>query len=389
MKSLKDISAKEIMNKDFESASPEDKLTKIKSKMERNKFREIPLVEDNEFKGIISYREINKNLQKDPTNIKAKKMAHQPPQVTKNDNMIELAGLMRDSGKETLVHLQGNRLIGVISKKDLIEPVKNSLKEFHNLRVKDMMNKEVERIKETEKHGKAKKLMEDKNLSRVPVVDKKDRIMGIITTMDLIRTMVPKEQMRKGDKKGNKESMNNIPAREIMDTNMTLLKGGELPIAKAVKKMKQQGTQELIVIDKEEKPVGVLTSDDLIDYMATFKESEELMVNLVGIEQEGQKELIYEKVEQALKGKISKILNRPRELKIHVKEFQKNGRNKRYSVNLSLYSELGTTIIQKEGWKLLDVMDKVIDSLKQKLTTQKQKRRDRIREQWKKGTYSG
>ncbi len=388
MKSLKDITAKEIMNKDFVSASSEEKLSKIKSYMDKQRFIEIPLEEDGKFKGMISYQEINRNIEKDPTKIKAKTLAHQPPQITKNDNMIELAEVMRDSGKHTLVHLQGNRLIGIISKKDIVEPVKNSVKEFHNLRVKDLMDNDVIRIKEAEKFRKAEKFMEEKNKSRVPVVDNKDRIMGMITTMDLVRTMVPQQQMRYGDRKGHKESMSDIPAREIMSTNMTLIKDEKLSIAKAVKKMKQQKTSEVIVIDDKEKPIGLLTADDLIDYMATFKESEELMVNLVGVSQEGQKKMIYEKIEQALEGKISKILNRPRELKIHVKHFQKDGRRKKYSINLRLYSELGTTIIQKEGWELLDVMDTVINSLKDKLTTQKEKRRDRIREQWKRGKYN-
>lgn len=388
MKSLKEITVDEIIDSEYVSVSSDDKLSKLKKIMEDHNIKEVPVVDDNSFKGVIPYTEINKNIHKDPTKIKAKSLVATPPEIEGHENLVDVAERLVNSGNFSAAHLEGDRLLGVVNEKIMVSPLRNSVKEFHNLHVKDLMAKEIIVLKEDEKFAKARKIIEDKNLNIVPVVSKKGRIMGKITSLDLLKTMGPREQMRYGDAKGQKDSISEIPAREIMDTNLALVKDDKLSICKAVKKMRKLGTDEVIVIDEEEVPYGILTQKDLVEYMSTFKESEELIVNLVGIDNDGQKRMIYEKVEAAVQGKISRLLNRPRELKIHVKTFQTEGRREKYSINLKLYSELGTTIIKKEGWELLDVMDQVIDSLKEKLTSQKEKRRDRIRDLWKKGKYN-
>ena len=388
MKSLKDITAEEVMEPDFLSVSPETKLSKIKALMEDENTRELPVIDGKKFKGMVNFRKVLQNLHKDPTNISADSVMHQPPKVENEIDLIELADMRRNSGSKTIVHVAGNKLKGIIGDKQMTSPLTNSVKEFHNLRVKDMMNQEIVTLEETAKYDEADSIMEEENFSRVPIVDSTNRIMGVVTSLDLMRAMVPKEQMQQGDAKGYKESMSDIPVRELMDTKMALVKDLELPVSKAVKKMNKYNTRELIVINEEEKPLGLLTMKDLIDYMSTYKESEELMVNLVGIDNDGQKDMIYDKIETVVQGKISRILNRPRELKIHIKKAETDGRKMRYNVNLKLYSELGTTIIQKEGWDLLNAIDEVLDGLKEKLTSQKQKRRDRIREQWRKGKYN-
>ena len=55
------------------------------------------------------------------------------------------------------------------------------------MKVKDIMTKEVVTVKENDTVEVAAKILIDKNLSGLPVVDENNRIKGIITEGDLIR----------------------------------------------------------------------------------------------------------------------------------------------------------------------------------------------------------
>ncbi len=152
--------------------------------------------------------------------------------------------------------------------------------------------------------------------------------------------------------------------------------------------MEKLGSRELIVVDKSNTPEGIITLRDIIDYIATLEGKQGVMVNLIGVENQGQIEQIHDKLETAVTGRLSRILEQPRELNLHVKQYEKDGKRKKYSVNARMFSELGITVVHKHGWELLDVVDEIIDSIAERIRKEKEKRRDRIREQWRQGKYN-
>ena len=70
--------------------------------------------------------------------------------------------------------------------------MEKKLKEIINLKVEDVMNKHAIYIKEDEHLLRAASLMKLKDVARLPVVDEKKRLIGVITKRDIFKALVGK-----------------------------------------------------------------------------------------------------------------------------------------------------------------------------------------------------
>jgi len=70
--------------------------------------------------------------------------------------------------------------------------MEKKLKDIMNLKVKDVMNKQVIYIKKDEYLLLAASLMKLKDIARLPVVDDKKRLIGILTKRDIFRALIGK-----------------------------------------------------------------------------------------------------------------------------------------------------------------------------------------------------
>ena len=70
--------------------------------------------------------------------------------------------------------------------------MEKKLKDIMNLRVENVMSKQVIYIKKDEPLLKAESIMKTKDIARLPVVDEKKRLIGILTKHDIFRALVGK-----------------------------------------------------------------------------------------------------------------------------------------------------------------------------------------------------
>ncbi|MDY6770824.1 MAG: CBS domain-containing protein [Candidatus Nanohaloarchaea archaeon] len=388
MKSLNEISAESVADTDFVSVDPEQPLSKIKATMEEHGLREVPVVDGKRFKGMVSYTELMRNVHNDPTNIDAEAVMYQPAEADPEANMVELGRLRKDSGDKKFVITDGDRLKAVISEEDMVYPLGDGIEEFRKMNVGDLMSHDLVTLTESDKHDKAVKKMQEHNISRLPIVDSDGKLSGILSSKDAMRAMVPQQQMDRGDLKGHKDEMSDIPCRELMDPNPLTIGDPKTTITDGIRKMRSRGCREMIITDNDDRPQAILTLKDILDYAASLEAEEAVLVNLINVKEEGEKQQIHEKLETALKGKLGRVVETPRELNIHVKRYDEDGGNqKKYSLHARLFSELGITMTKKHGWSLPDTVDEVIDALREQCREAKEKKRDQVRERWKEGKY--
>jgi len=92
--------------------------------------------------------------------------------------------------KLELFHIAGmpvvekSLLVGMISQTDILRGLKSGT--LQDLSVQDVMTKEVVAVQSTELAVTVAKIMIERGINRVPVVDN-DRIVGIVTRGDLIK----------------------------------------------------------------------------------------------------------------------------------------------------------------------------------------------------------
>lgn len=121
------------------------------------------------------------------------------------------------------------------------------------IKTEEYMSHPVVTIKGDETVGEMTRLMDGKNIGSLLVMDGQN-IAGIVTERDVVRKIVAK--------KGNAED---TPVSKIMTKKViTVDKSASLMEIAALMK---QHTMRRIVVTHENKPVGIITSRDLIDLL--------------------------------------------------------------------------------------------------------------------------
>jgi len=135
--------------------------------------------------------------------------------------------------------------------------------------VKDVMTKNVLSISKYDSIMQVANILTEKNISGLPVVDKDNKVVGIITQADilsmvgvgrehtfkdLLKYMLgePLPQRRQGDHVG-----------DIMTSPAITIKA-DMNIAEAVRIMDEKKVRRLTVVDEKQKLIGILTRADIL-----------------------------------------------------------------------------------------------------------------------------
>ncbi|MES0341812.1 MAG: CBS domain-containing protein [Candidatus Humimicrobiaceae bacterium] len=82
------------------------------------------------------------------------------------------------------------KLLDSIIYLESLNKFKKSLKKFLGTKVEDVMTAEIKTVKEETPVGEAANIMIKYNVNRVPVLDSKDELVGIVTRADIVGSMI-------------------------------------------------------------------------------------------------------------------------------------------------------------------------------------------------------
>ncbi len=101
-----------------------------------------------------------------------------------NDSIKTVAELMRDEDIGSVPVLDGERAVGFVTDRDIVI---HCVASGHNLdeSISDAMSKEVFFVKEDQSLEEATKLMAEKQISRIVVVDRSEKPIGVVSLQDL------------------------------------------------------------------------------------------------------------------------------------------------------------------------------------------------------------
>lgn len=388
MVSVQDLTADDVVNADPVTVNVGQTLSKLRAKMEDERLRTVPVVDGAKFVGMLSYRDVMEKLRSDPSHTKVDKLLHEPPRVEQDQTLVDLSNLRIDSGRKKFALIgEHDRLDGVIGERELVYPARDT-EELQGVSVDAVMEDDVITVTEDERVETARSRMMDNNISRLPVVDDAGELTGLLTSTDVMRAMVPREQMTEGDVKGFKESFSDVPVHELMEQEEVIapevLEDGDASLREAIDIMRENGTRELLLV-KDDAPVGIVTLKDVVDHIAGQEIVDSLLVQLTGPEVPEEKQAIHEKVETAVRGGLGRLMHRPEELAIHMKKYETDGKRHKYALNFKLSSKEGVTTVKAHGWDLLNAVDEGLEKLETVLKREKEKRIDQKRERQRRG----
>lgn len=107
-----------------------------------------------------------------------------------DSNLNDAAHLMweRDCGFVPVTERENGRLVGVVTDRDVCMAAYTKGRPLHEIAVGDVMSREVVSIRADEDVARAFELLRRHQLHRLPVLDARGELVGILSLSDLART---------------------------------------------------------------------------------------------------------------------------------------------------------------------------------------------------------
>lgn len=137
--------------------------------------------------------------------------------VSQNDDISTAVKLMVENNISGLIVLEGEKVVGVISETDIIEALKSPFpeilvtpnvsisllllikkgiesfvhaKKVAKLKVKDVMSKKLFFVRPDDTIEDAVRIMCEKDVKRLPVIDENNKLVGVISRSDILRALM-------------------------------------------------------------------------------------------------------------------------------------------------------------------------------------------------------
>lgn len=112
-------------------------------------------------------------------------MTPNPESVSERDSLLQAARIMRDKDTGIVPVVDGRKIIGLITDRDIVVRAVADGKDLSNMKVNEVMTKQVRSVKEDTPVDEVLNLMSSAEIRRVPVVNQSDELVGIVSIGDL------------------------------------------------------------------------------------------------------------------------------------------------------------------------------------------------------------
>lgn len=112
-------------------------------------------------------------------------MTANPQCVSEKDSVLDAAKIMRDSDTGVVPVVDGRRIIGLITDRDIVVRGIANGKNINDARVNELMTKSVRTVREDSSVDDVLQMMSSAEVRRVPVVNASDELVGIVSIGDI------------------------------------------------------------------------------------------------------------------------------------------------------------------------------------------------------------
>ncbi len=368
---INDFKAKDVMSREPVVAAPEDSLSEVLGKMKRHGVHEVPVVQKKKLVGIVSYNTLAKRRSL-PMSTKVERIMVAPPRIGETDSVPEVAEMMMSTGSRGIPVTSKRKLIGFISRIDLIESVRG-MKMLSEVDVSSIMSHSPQCVLETHTLHDARALMKDLDERSVPVCESSGHLIGVVGIRDLADYFArERESETRGEVVGEKEALE-IEVGSLMRTPPITVPP-DARLSEAVDLMIEEDVSSILVVENRE-PVGIVTQVDIIELIASFGKAEEVFVQITGLEEEPEiYDAMYERIQKTI-DKTGEILS-PKILNIHVAQHHSKGDTSKYTMRARLATDRGLFYARHFDWNIHKTLDGLMDQIEDFVREDKERRLD-------------
>ena len=369
---IESIRLPDVMDREFATARPDDRLGDVIARMTELDLHEIPVSHDGKrMDGLVSYGAVlkRKNLSIDA---KASNIAVAPPNVSPETAITEAAEVLLREGYRQLPIVGNGRIDGILSRGHILS-VLRSIPELRDVPVESIMSPEVRIARGKDRVVDAVTVMRDMDIRILPVVDDMERIMGIVGFKDLANyNWREKKRQTLGEVVGDSYPADVLVESAMIEDPVVITPG--TTVGKAAEIMLERSISTLPIVEERELR-GIVTRYDLVELVASFRRRDMMYMQITGLEKDDRFEMDQmERIITQSVQKIARIVD-PLMFSLHVGKYHQEGIRTKYSLNGRLVTVNGVMNANAVQWDLIqattDLMGmferRVIDKKEEKL----------------------
>ncbi|MGI0150169.1 MAG: CBS domain-containing protein, partial [Thermoplasmata archaeon] len=325
---VQDLRVSDFMSRDLVTVAPDDTIGDALGKMKKHDVHELPVLERKKIVGVVTMRELmrRKNL---PPTTKISTVLEIPPEITPDTPLPEAAEKLIRTGFRAIPIAKGKSLVGIISRSDLVRALVET-RALEGLLARDFMTPNPQCVAENDTVEHSVQIMRSLGERSIPVVDKHRHLKGVIGMKDIVDLFArPKVREQYGDRAGREEKVV-IEVKGVMRYPPFTV-GPDADVHQAAELMAKHHISSIIVTENDE-PIGIITAQDLMQFLAGLRGREQLFVEISGLEDEPPEayDEIYDVIQKEMR-RTAEIVE-PRTLTIHFQKYSPEGDRFKYSL---------------------------------------------------------
>jgi len=266
--------AKDLMTTNYLKIDESATVSELIGHLVRKKQRAAVVFSGKNYVGITSRRFLIRT-KLDPAVLRVSHVVEKVPKLNGTEDISEVARLLYAADSFILPVVEKKIVVGIV---DIIDVV-NQLKSMpeSSKKIKDIMTLEPIVINEDSGLGDAITVMQNKKVSRIPIVDKKGRLVNITSIADILEQFYLRLQHKAEQGKRNlgtniKSGVDNIGGKErdfnlypISNLTSTISVTGQEneTVSDVLDKMNEFSISSLVIVRNKE-PVGIITVRDFL-----------------------------------------------------------------------------------------------------------------------------
>ncbi|HEX9341980.1 MAG TPA: CBS domain-containing protein [Thermoplasmata archaeon] len=367
---VQDLRVSDYMSTDLVTAMPDDTIGDVLGKMKTRDIHEIPVLERKKLVGIVTMRELMRR-RNSPPSTKASTVLEVAPQVTPETTLPEVAEKMISAGFRAIPVVKGKAVVGILSRSDLVRALVET-RALEGVVARDFMTPKPQAVAEDDTVEHAVQIMRSLGERSVPVVDKNRHLKGVVGMKDVIDLFArPKKREHAGDRVGREEKVA-LEVKGVM-RYPPLTVGPDADVHRAAELMAKQHVSSVVVTEDDE-PVGIITTQDLMQFLASLQEREQLFVEIGGLEDEPTD--AYDEIYAVVQKQMRRIaqLVQPRTLAIHVQKYKPEGDRWKYSIRARFTTAHRIYYAHHFDWDLRVALADLLDTLYNRIVKEKERK---------------
>ena len=361
--------AADFMTKKVVYSTPDEKLSKTISKMEKYGVKEIPVEKNGKLLGIATFFDVL-DLMKYPES-KVSNATISAPSVGPKTPIDEVIILMVESGLEAIPVVEDDKVIGIISEYDILKEYENS-KIFNGMKVKDLMTRKLVYLSPNDKIAKARRIMRNERVDRIPVLDN-GKVVGMIILIDILREMVkPQKKVRRGLRVGKEGGMLDLPVKNVMRKNIPIL-NENMELKRAISELINKRLKGTVVLNSKKQLEGLFYRFEALKFISKSLAKSGVWIRFPSCElHPDMVEILKEKIIQKLK-KLKSLMPNLNEVNVRIKSVHGKARDHIYEINLRFLGPGLNKNVRVNGYNVLYTLEDGLDKIQKQLDKKKRK----------------